>query len=196
VSTVIAPTLVRAFQGRRDHRADRRRLARQDALSARLAELHSIRTVLARAAAIVGQGWIQGAWFAVSTPRGERVVTGYDLRLLRSHPVTGACLVGAVVQAGGGPGAVRSQTTQRTLDLAWHALREDPGRPVTWSPSPPVRTMQVLDLTHWNDAPHRSQDEVVDLLTVAQSTAAAERQRCLAESAALGASLPDVTAGS
>ncbi len=146
--------------------------------------------MLARAATIVGEGWVQGAWFAVSTRSGERVVTGYDLRLLKNHPVTGACLVGAVVQAGGGPGAVRSQTVQRSLDLTWHTLREDSGHPVAWCPSPPVRTMQVLDLTHWNDAPRRTQAEVVDLLTAAQGTVAAERVRCLDERAALGAGQP------
>jgi len=194
VSTLIAPTVVRAYRGRREQRAERRRLTRHDALSARLAELHSIRTVLVRAAEIVGEGWVQGAWFAVSTPSGVRAVTGYDLRLLRNRPLTGACLVGAVVQAGGGPGAVRSQRVQRTLDLTWHTLREDPRQPVTWCPSPPVRTMQVLDLTHWNDAPRRTQEEVVDLLTASERTVAVERQRCLDERAALGTCPSVVTA--
>ena len=186
MSTVIAPIGVRAVLGRRARRAERRRLTRHDVLSARLAELHSIADLLTRAAAIVGEGWVQGAWFAVSTPSGERAVTGYDLRLLRTGPVTGACLVGAVVQAGGGPGAVRSQAVQRTLDLTWHTLREDPGRAVAWSPAPPVRTLQVLDLTHWNDAPRRTRAEVVDLLTAAQTTVAVERDRCLDEQEALG----------
>lgn len=190
MSTVIAPIGVHAIRSRRERRAERRRLTRHDVLSARLAELRSIADVLARAAAIVGEGWVQGAWFAVATPSGERTVTGYDLRLLSSGPVTGACLVGAVVQAGGGPGAVRSQTVQRTLDLTWHTLREEPGRAVAWSPAPPVRTMQVLDLTHWNDAPRRTRAEVVGLLTAAQGTVVAERDRCLDEQVALGAGHP------
>ncbi len=185
MSTVIAPIGVRPFRGRRERRAERRRLTRHDVLSARLAELHSIADLLARATTIVAEGWVQGAWFAVSTPSGERVVTGYDLRLLHSGPVTGACLVGAVVQAGGGPAAVRSQAVQRTLDLTWHTLREEPGRGVAWSPAPPVRTLQVLDLTHWNDAPRRTRDDVVDLLTAAQGTVALERDRCLHEQRAL-----------
>ena len=187
MSTVIAPVRVRAVQGRRARRAERRRLTRHDVLSARLAELHSIADLLTRAAAIVGEGWVQGAWFAVSTSSGERAVTGYDLRMLRGGPVTGACLVGAVVQAGGGPAAVRSQTVQRTLDLTWHTLREDCGRAVAWNPAPPVRTLQVLDLTHWNDAPRRTRDEVVGLLTAARTTVAVERNRCLDEQVALGA---------
>lgn len=190
MSTVIAPIGVHAIRSRRERRAERRRLTRHDVLSARLAELRSIADVLARAAAIVGEGWVQGAWFAVATPSGERTVTGYDLRRLSSGPVTGACLVGAVVQAGGGPGAVRSQTVQRTLDLTWHTLREEPGRAVAWSPAPPVRTMQVLDLTHWNDAPRRTRAEVVGLLTAAQGTVVAERDRCLDEQVALGAGHP------
>jgi hypothetical protein len=187
VSTVIAPVRVPASPSRRQRRAERRRLTRHDVLSARLAELHAIADLLARAGAIIGEGWVQGAWFAVATPSGERTVTGYDLRLLRNGPVSGACLVGAVVQAGGGPGAVRSQTVQRTLDLTWHTLREEPGRAVAWSPAPPVRTMHVLDLTHWNDAPRRTRGEVVGLLAAAQGTVAVERDRCLDEQAALGA---------
>ncbi len=174
--------------GRRQRRAERRRLKRQDALSARLAELSTIGTVLAQASAIVERGWVQRAWFTVSTPDGPRVLHGFDLRQASTRPVTGACLVGAVVQAGGGPGAVRSQPVQRALDLTWHTLREDPLRPVRWCPGPYARGLQVLDLTHWNDAPTRTRDEVVDLLAAAQDTALVQRQLCLAEQARLDAS--------
>jgi hypothetical protein len=45
----------------------------------------------------------------------------------------------------------------------------------------------VLDLTHWNDAPTRTRDEVVDLLAAAQDTARAQRELCLAEQAGLAA---------
>lgn len=48
-----------------------------------------------------------------------------------------------------------------------------------------MRTLQVLDLTHWNDAPRRTRDDVVDLLTAAQGTVALERDRCLHEQRAL-----------
>lgn len=140
----------------RERRAERRRLARQDARSARLAELHAIRSLLEEAVLVVGGGWVQGAWFTVTTPTGRRAVTAYDVRLAEERPVTGACLVGAVVQAGGGPSAVRTQLVQRTLDLTWHALREDPGRPVRWCPDPQVRMIRVLELTHWNDARGRN----------------------------------------
>lgn len=174
-------------QGRRQRRAERRRLRRQDALSARLAELSALRTLLGEAAAIVERGWVQRAWFRVSTPDGPRVLHGFDLRQAATRPVTGACLVGAVVQAGGGPGAARSQSVQRALDLTWHTLREDPRHPVRWCPGPYARGLQVLDLTHWNDAPTRTRDEVVGLLAAAQDTAEAQRDLCLAERAGLDA---------
>ena len=114
-------------RGRRARWAERRRLKRQDALSSRLAELRAIGALLEQAAEVVEAGWVQGAWFTVATPGGDRAVTAYDMGLAVTQPVTGACLVGAVVQAAGGPAEVRSQLVQRSLDLAWHALREDPG---------------------------------------------------------------------
>ena len=60
--------------------------------------------------------------------------------------------------------------------LTWHVLREEAGRPVRWSPGPNLRMMTVLDLTHWNDAPERTQDEVVGLLVAAQHTAASQQE--------------------
>lgn len=170
---------------RRDQRAERRRLRRQDALSARLAELHAIGALLASASEIVAGGWVQGAWFRVDTPGGPRVVTAYDLDLVERQPVSGACLVGAVVEAAGGPETVRSQLVQRTLDLTWHALREGSDRPVHWCPGPRMRMMQVLELTYWNDAPGRTQGEVAGLLTAAQRCVDSERDLCLDEQRAL-----------
>jgi hypothetical protein len=174
VSTVLAPYT-------RAGRHERRRLRRQDVLSSRLAELHAIRGLLAQAQDVVGSGWVQGAWFAVDTGAGTRTVTAYDVGLAVDRPVVGACLVGAVVQAGGGPAAVRSQLVQRTLDLAWHTLREDPSRPVRWCPGPRMRSLQVLELTHWNDAPGRTREEVLGLLEAARVSADVQRERCLAE---------------
>ena len=171
--------------GRREQRAERRRLRRLDVLSARLAELHAIRALLEQADVVVNAGWVQGAWFTVASASGNRVVTAYDLDLAMDRPVTGACLVGAVVQAAGGPTTVRSQLVQRTLDLTWHALRENPTRPVRWCPGPRVRIMQVLELTHWNDAPERTQGDVVNLLQAARETADVELHRCRAEQVVL-----------
>lgn len=147
---------------RGDERAERRRLARCDAVSARLAELHAIGSVLTRAAEVVSHGWVQGGWFTVADPRGEVLLLAYDVRRPAEQPITGACLVGSIVHSSGEPAT--SQLVQRTLDLTWHALRDDLDRPSVLCPAPPVRAMRLRDLTRWNDRPGRSQDEVVDLL--------------------------------
>jgi hypothetical protein len=177
-----------ARPSRRERRAQRRRLRHLDALSARLAELHAIRDLLERAASVVAAGWVKGAWFTVATATGDRPVAAHDLDLLVDRHVTGACLVGGVVQAAGGPATVRSQLVQRTLDLTWHALREDPSQPVRWCPGPRVRSMHVLELTYWNDAPERTRTDVLRLLRSAQMTAEVQLHRCRAEQAVLTAS--------
>src|SRR5690349_19522165 len=94
---------------RRERRLERRRLQQHDSASARLAELRAMETLLERAVEVVESGWVQGAWFTVATRSGKRQVSAYDLRLAETRPVLGACLVGAVVQAGGGPSAVNTQ---------------------------------------------------------------------------------------
>jgi hypothetical protein len=164
MSTVSTPVAAPAGRARRDRRADHRRLARCDAVSARLAELHAIGEVLTEAAELVGHGWVQDGWFSVGTPTGEVVLSAYDLRLMATYPVTGACLVGSIVHAAGGPGRARSQLVQRTLDLTWHALRDASDTPSVLCPSPPVRATRLLDLTRWNDAPGRAKHEVIGLL--------------------------------
>ncbi len=166
---------------RRQRRAEQRRLRRLDALSARLAELHAIRALLQQTAEVVDAGWVQGAWFTVAGPRGNRAVTADQRDLLVDRPVIGACLVGGVVQAAGGPTTVRSQLVQRTLDLTWHALREDAFQPVRWCPGPRVRTMHVLEMTAWNDAPERTQADVKELLQSARELADDQLRRCRAE---------------
>jgi hypothetical protein len=175
----VGPTLA----SRRDRRAQRRRLRRQDLLSARLAELAAISGLMEEAVEVVERGWVQGGWFSVTTPDGGRVLTAYDVGLAESNPVSGACLVGGVVHAGGGPAAVRSQLVQRSLDLVWHVLREDPARPVRWCPGPPVRLVHLLDLTTWNDAPGRTRGEVVGLLLASGRAADRQRELCLARQA-------------
>ena len=167
--------------GRRERRATRLRPRRVDALSAQLAQLHALRALLEQATQIIIRGWLQGAWLTVDVGGRSRALTAPEVNLAAGHPVTGACLVGAVVQAGGGPAAVRSQPVQRALDLIWHSLREDAGQPVRWCPGPPVRTMHVLDLTHWNDAPGRTRHEVLELLRSSTATADAQQQRCRCE---------------
>ncbi len=189
MSIVMTPFREQSRVGRLERRTlgrvQRRRLHRHDVLSARLAELHAIDALLGQAAEVVGAGWVQGAWFTVATRNGGRAVTAYDLGLVMDRPVTGACLVGAVVEGAGGPATVRSQLVQRTLDLLWHTLREGPDRPVQWCPGPRLRTMAVLELTYWNDAPGRKRDDVVDLLRSAQHTVEGQRDLCRAEQAEL-----------
>jgi len=185
VSILSAPPREQTRPGRQERRAQRRRARRQDVLSARLAELHAISSLLDDAADVVRMGWVQGGWFAVRTGDGERTVTAYDVGLATGRPVVGACLVGAVVHAAGGPAAVRTQLVQRTLDLLSHSLNEAPDEPVRWCPGPRVRMMGVLQLTHWNDAPERTRGEVLGLFERGRRTAEGQRALCSAERMAL-----------
>jgi hypothetical protein len=124
-----------------------------------------MRGLLEQAAALVSAGWVQNAWFSVVDSRGGVVnLTGYDVDRASQEPVSGACLVGGIVHAAGGPRSVRSQLVQRTLDLTWHVLQEDEGTPVRWCPAPPVRAAHVRDLTRWNDHPRRTAADVRALL--------------------------------
>jgi hypothetical protein len=151
-----------------ERRDERRRLARQDVLTARLAELHRITEVLDDAQEVVEHGWVQHAWFAYRDELGRtRLATAHDLHLMAGREVTGACLVGAVVLAGGGVHAAASQLVQRTLDLTWHSLRRGAGEPVRWCPSPAERGVQTRDLTSWNDLRGRTADDVHRLLAAA-----------------------------
>jgi hypothetical protein len=152
-------------------RGERRRLARCDAVAARLAELRAIDDLLSDAAAVVGSGWVRNAWFAVATPQGERLLTAHQVKQVYVYPVTGACLAGSIVLAAGGPDQAATQLVRRTLDLTWHALRDDPEPPAVLCPSPPVRTMRLLDLTRWNDAPGRTRTDVTNLLRSARDLA-------------------------
>jgi hypothetical protein len=159
-------------------RSERARLARQDRVSARVAELHSIRDLLSSAVVVVSTGWVQHGWFTVDDGQGRpRRIDAHHLDELNSHPVSGGCLVGAVVHAAGGPTTVRSQLVQRTLDLLWHALHEDARQPVRWCPAPSVRMAHLRDLTRWNDAPRRTADEVSALLVSATRSAETEIER-------------------
>ncbi|MEO6999293.1 MAG: hypothetical protein ABI112_14530, partial [Terracoccus sp.] len=185
VSIVITRIVPSAHLSRRQRQEERRRLQQIDTLSARLAELCSIAALLERAVQVVGAGWVQGAWFSVEAPAGQRTVAAYDLRLALDHPVIGACLVGGVVQGAGGPAAARSQLVQRTLDLLWHTLRESPDQPVRWCPGPAVRQGMLREMTRWNDDPRRTQKEVLDLLTAARHTADVQRETCLTQQAVL-----------
>ncbi|MCX5044103.1 hypothetical protein OG921_13105 [Aldersonia sp. NBC_00410] len=158
--------------GWRDRRRLRKRLAEQDRRSAQFAELRTICTVLDKAEAIVRAGWVQHGWFAYRDERDRiAVATAHDLRRMAGRPVVGACMVGAIVQAGGGVPAVWSQPVQRTLDLLWHTLSGS-DHPVQWCPAPPVRLARLRELTLWNDRPVRNRGEVLALLGAARAAAA------------------------
>lgn len=195
MSAVIAPFDQLTQLAHRERRAERRRLKQHDTLSGQLVELHAMRGLLERAAEVVSAGWVQGAWFSVGTTGGKRAVTAYDLPLAVDRPVIGACLVGGVVQAAGGPATVRSQLVQRTFDLVRHTLSHDPDSLVRWCPGPRVRAMGILQLTHWNDAPERTQGEVIDLLLAARRTVDAQRSMCHARRVELDAAPASLTSG-
>lgn len=171
----------------RERRAQRHRLKRLDTLASRMGELYAIHDLLERSEGVVRRGWIQGAWFSVDTPSGDRAVSGFNLRLVRDHAVTGACLVGAIVHAAGGPRVVRSQLVQRTLDITWYALREDGVIPGGWCPSPVVRQMRLQDLTRWNDEEERTATEILGLLARAQELADDQRELAMREHRELAA---------
>jgi hypothetical protein len=156
--SVLAPTPVpgyvdRAAPGLGRRIAERRRLARHDRITACLAELHSARALLADAATVVEAGWIQDGWFAYRDEQGRQR------------------LVGAIVHAGGGLAAARSEPVQHALDLTWQALFRGTD-PVGYCPSPASRTVRVRELSRWNDRPSRTAGEVLALLGVADRVAA------------------------
>jgi hypothetical protein len=164
----------RAPAGFRQRLADRRRLARLDRTSAQLAELYRARTVLADARTVVEAGWIQHGWFAYRDEQGrQQPVDAYNLDQLAGRLPTGACLVGAIVQAGGGVPAAHSDWVHRALDLTWQALHGC-SEPIERCPAPALRVARVRELTAWNDQPHRTAREVSALL-VATGRRAADR---------------------
>jgi hypothetical protein len=170
---------------RRRRRRENRRLACQDAVARRLAELHHIRVLLEEALAVVDVGWVQHAWFAVVDEDGRECrLTTYEIHRAAERPLSGACLVGGIVHAGGGLEAVHTQLVQRTLDLTWHTLHESAHRPVRWCPSPAVRAAHVRDLTRWNDHPQRTQQEVAGLLRSAVAVTDRQIELCREGSAA------------
>jgi hypothetical protein len=164
-----------------DHLAARRDAARVRRIDAQLAELSSLERLLGDARAVIEHGWIQHAWFAYLDERGRtRKASSAAAMDVAGRPLVGACLVGSVVYAAGGPHAVHSQPVQRALDLVWHALAVEEGAPVLWCPAPDIRMGRVRDLTSWNDAPARNSGEVASLLLTAERVAVHESERLTA----------------
>ena len=156
-------------------RGQSRQLRLRDQISARLAELDQIACILNDAADLVGVGWLQDSWFAYRDDTGRiRPVNAYNAKQMTGHPIVGACLVGAIVQAGGGLPQVRSQVVQRALDLTWHTLFKTPTELVRRTPAPEMRRHHVQDLTRWNDQPNRTAGQAEELLR--RSATAAKSQ--------------------
>lgn len=188
-SPVPAPPARRGLHGLLDRFAARRAAARDRRTEARLEELHDLEQLLSGAREVVERGWIQHAWFSYVDEHGRtRKASSASAMGVQGRPLVGACLVGSVVYAAGGPVAVHSQRVQRGLDLVWHALANDEGSPVVWCPAPDVRMGRVRDLTSWNDQATRTAAEVSGLLLTAERVAVHEaarvRERAVARSRA------------
>jgi hypothetical protein len=174
---VAGTDLIEPHIGWRARRRNARRLQLRDQTSARLAELDQIACILAEAADLVRAGWLQNNWFAYRDDDGRaRPVNAYNANQMTGRPVVGACLVGAIVQAGGGLPRVRAQSVQRALDLTWHTLFKTPPELVRRTPAPEVRTQHVQDLTRWNDHPRRTAGQTEELLRRSAAAARAEAE--------------------
>jgi len=161
----------------RARRRQTRKLQLRDQTSARLAELDHIACLLNEAADLVRVGWLQDSWFAYRDDSGRvRPVNAYNVKEMKGRPAVGACLVGAVIQAGGGLSQVRSQIVQRALDVTWHTLCNSPPELVRRTPAPEIRTHHVQDLTQWNDRRGRTASEAEDLLRRSARAARSEAQ--------------------
>ena len=162
-------------------RAKRRRIRQlrlRDETSARLAELHHMTDILNQAADLIGGGWLQHSWFAYLDDTGRtRTVTAHNVNRMAGRPVVGACLVGGIVEAGGGLSNVRSQAVQRAVDLTWHTLHEIQVPANHWTSAPEVRMHQVRDLTRWNDHPNRTAPQAEALLRRSSAAARSEAAR-------------------
>lgn len=125
--------------------------------------------ILVGAKALIGRGWLQGGWYVLEAPDGQRRFVGAGSLTPRSYgAVVRACLVGAVVEAGRWHSPERG-TAGSAIDALWRTLMETEGRrlvPERLVPSPVVRGFQVRDLTRWNDHWNRTQEDVVRLLDV------------------------------
>ncbi|RKR76077.1 DUF6197 family protein [Frondihabitans australicus] len=159
----------------RDRWRRRREVARARIEMEETLERDQLQALLSAARAYVETSWIQGAWFAVRTDDGrERLVRGGSALLIDDARIVGSCLVGAIIRAGGGTGAVQEQPVQRALDAVWHALNAPEGVPVQWGPPPMTRMQHVRDLTRWNDREAESAAEVASLLLTAERVVMSE----------------------
>ena len=181
-ATISAPQtfgadIVEVHPSWRTRRRHLQQLRLRDQISARLAELDQIACILNDAADLVRAGWLQESWFAYRDGRGRlRPVNAYNAKQMTGHPVVAACLVGAVVQAGGGMPYVRTQPVQRALDLTWHTLFKTSPELIRRIPAPETRVHHVQDLTRWNDHPSRTAGQAEELLRRSATAARSEAE--------------------
>lgn len=151
------------------------RSARDNSRSARVRRLSEAWAVLADARTVVEHGWLQNAWYA-PRPAAAAPVADPAAAILHPDDTPAACLVGAVVHAARRhyPGAHQIDAAP-ALDALWDAWQDSRGLAGTdcfgRAAAPEVRAARVRDLTRWNDQPHRTRAEVLDLLDVAVSRA-------------------------
>ena len=150
-------------------------LRARDRASARLAELHNLADILNQAADLISTGWLKHSWFAYQDGNGRtKTVTADNVDEMAGRPVVGTCLVGAILQAGGGLSKVRSQAVQRALDITWYTLLGTTPQPNHWTPAPAARAQHVRDLTRWNDQPRRTAPQAEALLRRSAASAMSE----------------------
>lgn len=137
-----------------------------------LRRLDRVRSTLEQARAdLFASGWTSGAWFTVATADGgtRAASPAESLRLTRpGASVSGACLVGTMLQRADDPDRATSHADVWAcvdeLVEALHERMDHPAYPPGWSHPPAQRYARLRVLTAWNDAPGRTQDEVVALL--------------------------------
>jgi hypothetical protein len=181
-ATISAPQalgadIVEVHPSWRTRRRQSQQLRLRDQISARLAELDQIACILNAAADLVRAGWLQESWFAYRDETGRiRPVNAYNAKQMTGRPVVAACLVGAIVQAGGGMAYTRTQPVQRALDLTWHTLFKTSPELVRRIPAPETRVHHVQDLTRWNDHPSRTAGQAEELLRQTATAARSEAE--------------------
>ena len=137
----------------------RRRLMPPPSAELILAQLSGQLAVLEGARAELEAGWVQGAWWSVTSADGDRQPVTGDAGGSPAH-IDGACLVGALAR--GGPHAGRA--VDAVYDALW-ASRGQASQAVPGGlpplPAPEVRLARVRMLTRWNDQAERTQEEVL-----------------------------------
>jgi hypothetical protein len=163
-------------------RQQERRLRFRDQTSARLAELNQIAYLLNYAADLVRAGWLQHRWFAYLDDSGQLRTANVDsAREVADRPVVEVCLVGAIVQAAGGPSQLGTHTVRCAVELTWRTLFRPPSEMISRTPTP-ARTKHVRDLTRWNDHPGRTARDAEDLLRRSGAAAKSEAAHLRLES--------------